>query len=118
MEVHGGFNGLAELLIFRVLHYMLGEEPHKIEVTRDLRAFHYPKSNLVLAAGYPLQVGLRRKWLDIIVYKPKEGKPKEIEELLSVVEVKFTLKEESESWRTSSEDSKKSGITIGACMQC
>ena len=83
-----GFDGVTEILIFRVLHHLLGGDAKVVEVTRDLRAFYYPERNVVLGAGLPLMVGNMRIWPDIVIYEPKENNLVEMEKLRSVIEIK------------------------------
>jgi len=83
-----GFDGVTEVLIFRLLHHLIGEKEKVIEVTSDLRAYYYEERNIVLGAGLPLKIGERKIWPDIIVYESEVNDPLKIVKLKSVLEIK------------------------------
>lgn len=56
-----GFQGIIELLIFRILHYLLLTNNYEtINYTKNLKAFYYPDKQLVLGAGLPLYINSKK----------------------------------------------------------
>ncbi|MCS7365767.1 MAG: hypothetical protein NDF54_10055 [archaeon GB-1867-035] len=83
-----GFEGVTEILIFRVLHHIINDDVEVIDITGDLKAFYYKRRNLVLGAGLPLMINNKKIWPDIIIYEPKRSNPTKIAKLKSVIEIK------------------------------